>query len=75
MTDDLPSEYRHLAGPLFVALAALAYNALALRVGRPSISAGVRWVARRAYGPEFTGAVVGMLLFHWFAKDPEKVVS
>lgn len=46
------------------------YNAVAVRRGRPTISAGVRWIANTKLGAEVAGAAVGLLLFHWFWKEP-----
>lgn len=59
---------RHLSGPAALAAFAFTYNVLAYRAGRPTISAGVRWVARQNMGTEVAGAVAGGLLAHWFLR-------
>lgn len=64
------TDVQHLAGPVFLVTAALLYNAVAVRRGRPTISAGVRWIANTKLGAEVAGAAVGLLLFHWFWKEP-----
>ena len=56
---------RYVAGPLFLALCAAGYNAVAFRRQRPTISDGVRWVARQGGGAEVAGAIIGGLLAHW----------
>lgn len=64
---------RYAAGPLFLALCAVAYNAVALRQRRPTISAGVRWVARQGGGAEVAGAIIGGLLAHWLLNTDREV--
>ena len=58
----------HLAGPLALAAFAIAYNSTAHRLGKPTISSGVRWVAKQKVGTEVAGAIAGGLLAHWFLK-------
>ena len=58
----------HLAGPLTLATFAAAYNVTAHRLGKPTISAGVRWIAKHKVGTEVAGAVAGGLLAHWFLR-------
>jgi hypothetical protein len=58
----------HLAGPLALAAFAAAYNSTAHRLGKPTISAGVRWTAKQKVGTEIAGAIAGGLLAHWFLK-------
>lgn len=57
--------FRYVAGPLFLAVCAVAYNAVAYRQKKPTISEGVRWVARQGGGAEVAGAIIGGLLAHW----------
>jgi hypothetical protein len=57
---------RHLVGPMFLGLAALAYNLNANRVGWPQISHSVRYLGRDPVGQIVAGSVVGALLAHWF---------
>lgn len=56
---------------MFLGAMALIYNLFAARRKQPTISSGVRWIANREMGAEVAGAVVGMLLFHWFWRTPE----
>ena len=58
----------HLAGPLALATFAAAYNVTAHRLGKPTISSGVRWIAKKKVGTEVAGAVAGGLLAHWFLR-------
>lgn len=58
----------YLAGPLALAVFASSYNLLAHRLGKPTISAGVRWIAEQKVGTEVAGAITGGLLAHWFLR-------
>jgi hypothetical protein len=60
---------RFIAGPLFLALCAAAYNAVAIKQKRPTISEGVRWVSNQGGGTEVAGAIIGGLLAHWLLND------
>lgn len=71
MNDHQSSALKHVTGPIFLGVMALLYNTLATRRKHPTISSGVRWIANREMGAEAVGAIVGMLLFHWFWKIPE----
>jgi len=57
--------FHYVAGPLFLAGCAIAYNAVAYKRKNPTISEGVRWVARQGGGTEVAGAIIGGLLAHW----------
>jgi len=59
----------HLAGPIFLAVTAGIYNAIAFKFNKPTISMGVRWIAKRNIGSEIAGAVLGGLLAHWLLND------
>ena len=59
---------RHLSGPIALAAFAAAYNVHAYRNGRPTISAGIRWLAVQDMGAEIAGAIAGGLLAHWFLR-------
>jgi hypothetical protein len=63
--NDLSTALRYMAGPLFLAACAATYNAIAYHRRHPTISDGIRWVARQGGGAEFAGAVIGGLLAHW----------
>jgi hypothetical protein len=63
---------QHLAGPVFLIGVALCYNAWAISRKKPTISAGIRWVASEGRGPEIVGAATGLLLFHWFLPNSER---
>lgn len=67
-SDALP----YVAGPLFLALCAAAYNAIAFKQRRPTISEGVRWVASRGGGAEVAGAIIGGLLAHWLLNNGQE---
>lgn len=58
-----------LAGPGLLAITALAFNAVAHRVGHPTISASVRTLRRHPIGGWLLGAVVGGLFAHWFLEE------
>ena len=60
---------RFLAGPIFLGTAALAYNVIAYRRNRPTISEGVRWLVDQGGGAEVAGAVIGGLIAHWLLTD------
>ena len=68
-TTDASNALHHLAGPLFLAIAALAYNAIMRSLKRPSISAGVRWLVDQKMGAEIAGGVIGGLIAHWLLND------
>ena len=58
----------HLAGPMALAAFAATYNITAHRLGKPTISSGVRWIATQKVGTEVAGAIAGGLLAHWFLR-------
>ena len=68
MPSDFSTALRYVSGPLFLALCAAGYNAVAFKRKRPTISEGVRWVAGRGGGTEVAGAILGGLLAHWLLK-------
>lgn len=72
MNDHQYSPRQHIAGPLFLGVVAFIYNMVATKTRRPTISTGVRWIANRKQGAEIAGAAVGLLLFHWFWKQPDE---
>lgn len=63
---------RYVAGPLFLALCAAGYNAVAFKQKRPTISEGVRWVANQGGGAEVAGAIIGGLLAHWLLNNGQE---
>lgn len=65
MPSELSTALRYVAGPLFLAVCAAGYNAVAYKQKRPTVSEGVRWVAGRGGGTEIAGAIIGGLLAHW----------
>ncbi len=64
--------FRYVSGPLFLALCAAGYNALAFKYRRPTISDGVRWVANQGGGAEVAGAIIGGLLAHWLLNNGQE---
>jgi hypothetical protein len=68
-TTSTSNALRYVAGPLFLAVCAAGYNAVAYRHKRPTISEGVRWVARQGGGTEVAGAIIGGLLAHWLLNN------
>lgn len=68
-TNPRPQALHYLAGPIFLACAALIYNVIARSFRRPSISAGVRWVVNQNTGAEVAGGIIGVLLAHWLIND------
>ena len=63
------SAARHAAGPLFLLSAALLYNSVAARLGRPTISTSVRWLGHHPFGAWIAGGIIGGLLAHWFIEQ------
>jgi len=57
---------RYAVGPFVVVMCALAYNAYATRVGRPTVSSSIRWLRRHPFGAWIAGGVIGGLIAHWF---------
>lgn len=68
-TNFRPKALHYLAGPIFLACAALIYNGVARSFRRPSISAGVRWLVDQNAGAEIAGGIIGVLLAHWLIND------
>jgi len=65
-----PSEaLKHLKGPLILAIFAGIYNVVAVRLGQPTISQGVRWLVRKTGGAEVAGGIIGGLIAHWLIND------
>ena len=52
-----------------MAFCAATYNVIAHKSNRPTISEGVRWIARQSGGTEIAGAILGGLFAHWLLKD------
>jgi hypothetical protein len=59
----------HLTGPLSVALFVLVYDIFAIRRNRNTISRDVQHLKNLGYGPEVSGAIAGLLLFHLLFRD------
>jgi len=62
-------EINLLAGPVALAVFATAWNAVMIRLRRPTVSMGVRHLASRRLGSVVAGGVIGGLLAHWFLDD------
>jgi hypothetical protein len=62
-------DLRLLAGPVALAAFAAAWNTVMVRLGRPTVSMGVRHLGSRRYGAVVVGGVIGGLLAHWFLDD------
>lgn len=56
----------HLVGPAVLLVVTIAYNAIALRQHRPTISTSIRWTGRHPFGAWIAGGIIGGLLAHWF---------
>ncbi len=65
------SQRQYLLGPIALLATVLVYNLSATRLGGPTISSSIRWIARKNIGSWATGAVIGGLLAHWFLESGE----
>lgn len=62
-------EEAHLAGPLAVAIFVFAYDVFAIQRNKSTISRDVQHLKNLGYGPEVSGAIAGLLLFHLLFRD------
>jgi hypothetical protein len=59
----------HLSGPLALTLFILLYDVIAIRRNRSTITRDVHHLKKLGYGPEVSGAICGLLIFHLLFRD------
>ena len=68
-TNTMSDALRFLKGPLLLAIFASLYNLVAVRLGQPTISQGIRWLVKKTGGAEVAGGIIGGLIAHWLIND------
>ena len=58
-----------LLGPIDVAFFILIYDLISIKIRKKTISASIRQLSNRNFGPEISGAIAGCLIFHLFFKN------
>jgi len=60
---------KHLTGPLAVTLFILAYDIVAVKRNRSTITRDIHHLKQLGFGPEISGAIAGLLAFHLLFRD------
>jgi hypothetical protein len=58
-----------LFGPIAVAGFILIYDLISIKIRKRTISASIRHLSNKGYGPEISGAIAGCLIFHLFFRN------
>lgn len=58
-----------LLGPITVTFFIIIYDLISIKIRKKTISASIRQLFNRNFGPEISGAIVGCLIFHLFLKN------